>query len=632
MTLLQMSISGTLLIAVIALLRLALLRAVPKRTFVLLWTLALVRLLVPFAPLLTVPVPEAVSAPVLPIETGQATAPSPDFDRASPEAFRETDPQSSTPTGVLSEGIQPTSEDSPTNTPRAALPSWHLIRRIVSAVCGAAIITMYAIGYRRFRKAEPVTHEASAAWLDAHPLRRRLAIRSLPGLDSPLTYGVLRPVILVPAGMNWTGDAARYALEHEYVHARRFDAAFKPLLAAALAVHWFNPAVWLMFSLANRDAELACDEAVLTRFGERERGAYARALLTMEERRGSPLYAGFGANTTKERIISIMKFKKTSLLSLVLAAAMVLSLAACAASGPKTAATAAESADIGDLALRPEGEANHIYKNGDYSLLVPLEYDELVTVDTPQDSESGVLFSVSEKASVDAAAAEGHDDWGAGWLFSVARISEDELHEKLCYDMSGAYVFARDSAEQYFMIYHPTDVRFFRPGDDYQNDQDGWADWAALNEWANTAAETFLAENADLEAFTRGNSELDMYLARAAYQEGAQYTLSTTAYGPMDGSGVDAAPYAERLMTGVDVSYESVGASETPDGEYVVLSFPEEQMRFDFFVGEGGNYVREVWYDGRENLMKAVYADGTTTASGIAQEWYDALAAAHGLT
>ena len=324
-----------------------------------------------------------------------------------------------------------------------------------------------------------------------------------------------------------------------------------------------------------------------------------------------------------------MKFKKSSVLSLVLAAAMVLSLAACAASGPNTAATAAESADIGDLALRPEGEASHIYKNGDYNLLVPLDYDELVIVDTPQDSESGVLFNVSEKASVDAAAAEGHDDWGAGWLFSVARISADELHEKLCYDMSGAYVFARDSADQYFMIYHPTDVRFFRPGDDYQNDQDGWADWAALNEWAGTVAETFLAENADLEAFTRGNSELDMYLARAAYQEGANYTLSTTEYGPMAPNGVDAAPYAERLMTGVDVTYESAEPSETPDGEYVVLSFPEENMRFDFFVGEGGNYVREVWSDGRENLMKAVFADGTTTANGIAQEWYNTLVAAN---
>lgn len=322
-----------------------------------------------------------------------------------------------------------------------------------------------------------------------------------------------------------------------------------------------------------------------------------------------------------------MKSKKNTVLSLVLALAMALSLAACAA-GPKTAGASAESADVGDLALRPEGEAGHIYKNGDYNLLVPLEYDELVTVDTESGAEEGTLFTVSEKASVEAAEADGATDPqdGWGWLFSVARIGADELHEMLCYDMSNAYVFARDSADQYFMIYHPSDVRLYRQGDAYQ---DAMEQWTALNEWAATAAETFLAENADLEAFERGNSMLDMYLARAAYQGGANYTLSTTEYGPMAPNGVEAAPYAERLMTGVDVSYESVEPSETPDGEYVVLSFPEENMRFDFFVGEGGNYVREVWYDGRENLMKAVFADGTTTANGIAQEWYDALVAAN---
>ena len=90
---------------------------------------------------------------------------------------------------------------------------------------------------------------------------------------------------------------------------------------------------------------------------------------------------------------------------------------------------------------------------------------------------------------------------------------------------------------------------------------------------------------------------------------------------------MDAAVYAERLMTGEGLSYEEADLSETPDGEYVVFSFPEDDLRFDFFLAEGGeNYVRQVWNGDCEQLYKAVFADGTTKASAVMQEWYEALA------
>ena len=219
---------------------------------------------------------------------------------------------------------------------RTALLVWQLGLWVTAAVFAA----LYAVSYRRFRRAVPLEGPEAEAWLAAHPLKRKLRLRSLPGLASPLTYGVLRPVILLPEGLDLRSEETAFALEHEYIHVRRLDVLWKLLLMAAAAVHWFNPFVWLMWFLANRDLELSCDEEVLRRSDADRRGGYARALLAMEEKRSllPPLHSGFGAGTTKERILAIMKYKKATVLSILLAAVLVAALAACALGGRKAAA------------------------------------------------------------------------------------------------------------------------------------------------------------------------------------------------------------------------------------------------------------------------------------------------------
>ena len=99
----------------------------------------------------------------------------------------------------------------------------------------------------------------------------------------------------------------------------------KLVLIAALCVHWFNPLVWAMYILANRDIELSCDEAVVRLFGENTKATYARSLISMEETRIglTPLCNNFNKNAIEERITAIMKIKKTSIFSLVLAVALV---------------------------------------------------------------------------------------------------------------------------------------------------------------------------------------------------------------------------------------------------------------------------------------------------------------------
>ncbi|MBE7008122.1 MAG: hypothetical protein E7422_03105 [Ruminococcaceae bacterium] len=319
-----------------------------------------------------------------------------------------------------------------------------------------------------------------------------------------------------------------------------------------------------------------------------------------------------------------MKSSKKSVLSIVLAAVMALSLAACGAKETGGVAISGESLDVNGIALRPSGEAGVICENNGFRLVIPLEYNELLNVTPGTDGdENGVLFAVAEKASVEAAENQGLDGDGYGELFAIGRISTDELNKRRCYDMSWQEVFAEDADGNCYMFYHPTDVRFYRETTEQMTaDQE---QWTMLNGWAwEKACASFIAENSGLTALSYGNSPLDMYLARAAYQHGTHYTLGTPEFGEVEpGDGESTRTYVERLTRNATLTLAD--DSETPDGEYVALSFPDEDHRFDFFLAPGGeNYVRDTWDGGEsQQLFKAVYADGTTKASEIVMEWYE---------
>ncbi|MBR0282824.1 MAG: hypothetical protein IJQ81_14780 [Oscillibacter sp.] len=97
------------------------------------------------------------------------------------------------------------------------------------------------------------------------------------------------------------------------------------------------------------------------------------------------------------------------------------------------------------------------YENGGLSFEIQPKYNNLLTVETPVNDAEGVLFKVSETASLEAG---GYD--GAGWLFSIGAVSAEKMHDMLCWDMSGAYAFAKDANGAYYILYHPTDVRYER--------------------------------------------------------------------------------------------------------------------------------------------------------------------------
>lgn len=173
------------------------------------------------------------------------------------------------------------------SAPAAQAPVWAIVWAVGAAVCAVVFAAAYGRCCREFRASFPVENDVIRRWLQSHPLRRTIAIRQSGRISSPLTFGVLRPVILMPKKTDWTDETAlRYVLEHEFVHIQRFDVLSKLLLIAAVCVHWFNPLVWVMYVLANRDLELSCDETVLRRFGGDVRAAYARVLIRMEAASG----------------------------------------------------------------------------------------------------------------------------------------------------------------------------------------------------------------------------------------------------------------------------------------------------------------------------------------------------------
>ena len=330
MSLFQMSVAGGVLILLIVVIRALAIHRLPKTTFLALWMIAVLRLLLPFS----IPLPfnihiglDIFSNVVQELPSGNSASTLP--------------------------GDGPPSYDIGTAVPSPATE--HISTFEILWLVGVLLLALYFfISYfrsmRKFRMSIPDNTPYIQNWLTAHQISRPLAVRSSDLISSPLTYGILRPVILLPKKLDRNDPVAlKYVLTHEYVHIRRFDAITKILFAAVLCIHWFNPFVWVMYVLANRDMELSCDAWVIRMLGEKNRSSYALMLIKMEEKRSgmSALYSHFGKNAISERIEAIMKFKKTS----ILACAFALVLVVGATTAFATSSGAWQEFDLDDLNL-----------------------------------------------------------------------------------------------------------------------------------------------------------------------------------------------------------------------------------------------------------------------------------------
>jgi beta-lactamase regulating signal transducer with metallopeptidase domain len=147
-------------------------------------------------------------------------------------------------------------------------------------------------------------------------------------IRSPFVLGFVHPKIYLPAGIS-DGDLS-YVLCHELTHVKRRDYLVKPAAFLTLALHWFNPLVWLAYFLLNADMEMSCDERVLKELGGEISVRYSNALLALSTGKRlvgfSPL--AFGEGGVKDRIKNVMNFRKRSRIVTVTAVALLAVLSA----------------------------------------------------------------------------------------------------------------------------------------------------------------------------------------------------------------------------------------------------------------------------------------------------------------
>lgn len=151
---------------------------------------------------------------------------------------------------------------------------------------------------------------------------------------SPFVLGFFRPKIYIPFGLE--PRQREHVLCHESAHIQRRDYLVKPLGFLLLAIHWFNPLVWLAFHLMSRDMEMSCDEKVLSQLGEEARREYSLSLLSIGSRRRfpAPNPLAFGETGVKERVVNVMKFRRAKRWVTVAAAVAVVAVAAACAANP----------------------------------------------------------------------------------------------------------------------------------------------------------------------------------------------------------------------------------------------------------------------------------------------------------
>ena len=287
----SMSVSSSWIAAIVLVLRLCLKRA-PKWWNVLLWGLVAVRLMLPFSIESTLSLLPRTALSANPIQRGTAA--------------------------VIS-GTAKVVSGAESQLPIWTLPAWVWLFGVLALFLYATVSTLRL----RHRVREAV--------------RLRGNIYQSEQIDSPFVLGTVHPKIYLPYHMN--SRDRQHVIAHEQAHLRRGDQLWKPLGFLLLAIHWFNPLMWLSYAMLCRDIELACDEKVIRDLGCEQRADYMQALVacSVNRRRIAACPLAFGETGVKERVKSVLNYKKPALWVILLALALCVVLAGCFLTDPKDA-------------------------------------------------------------------------------------------------------------------------------------------------------------------------------------------------------------------------------------------------------------------------------------------------------
>ena len=303
----NMSISASWVVIAVLTLRFCLKKA-PKWVNVLLWGIVAARMVFPFS-----------------IESVLSLIPS--AETISPTVMMEQTPSVQTGVPALNHVINPVISSSFTPAPGASANPLQIWIPVLTGIWlfGIAALFLYsAVSYWRLHRKV----------CEAVILRGN--IYQSEKVCSPFVLGIIKPKIYLPYHMD--SREMDHVIAHEQTHIRRKDHWWKPLGFLLLTIHWFNPLMWLSYILLCRDIELACDEKVIREMGNEQRADYTQALVACSVNRrviaACPL--AFGEVGVKERVKSVMNYKKPAFW-IVLASVIVCAAAAvCFLTNPKS--------------------------------------------------------------------------------------------------------------------------------------------------------------------------------------------------------------------------------------------------------------------------------------------------------
>ena len=277
----NMSISASWVVGAVLALRFCLKKA-PKWVNVLLWGIVAARMVFPFS-----------------IESVLSLIPS--AETISPTIMMEQTPSVQTGVPALNHVINPVISGSFTPAPGASANPLQIWIPVLAGIWLFGIVALFlysAVSYCRLRRKV----------CEAVILRGN--IYQSENICSPFVLGIIKPKIYLPYHMD--SREMDHVIAHEQTHIRRKDHWWKPLGFLLLTIHWFNPLMWLSYVLLCRDIELACDEKVIGKMGNAQRADYTQALVacSVDRRLIAACPLAFGEIGVKERVKSVMNYKK----------------------------------------------------------------------------------------------------------------------------------------------------------------------------------------------------------------------------------------------------------------------------------------------------------------------------------
>lgn len=294
MNLLEISISASVMILIVLLVRILGKKYISKTVIMVLWDLILIRALLPFQiSLENIPLLKQSYQRFMVAEVPLASI---SFDQSAIQVSTNLIKEAGNPDGVLQ--IE-------------ALISalW-----LVGAVC---LFINFGRIYRRerraLRKCLSTRNETAERLIRSLNLHRKVQLYEGTSFISPVTYGVLCPKIIIPGNLEAVSRVdMRNMIAHELVHIRRYDVVKRFFLVVVLCVHWFNPLMWVMYHYYGLDQEMACDEKVLKEMTGKEAKNYVYTMIKMATD-GRMLWStnGFvGRSAERKRILAAMNQRK----------------------------------------------------------------------------------------------------------------------------------------------------------------------------------------------------------------------------------------------------------------------------------------------------------------------------------